>query len=293
MTGDQFLFLGLCAMTANGLFFSAVQLVGWWKYRHVAGWRWCWANAVFAAGFGPLIWTAATADRPAWMPAPPGGVWVVQFFLYVTAGFLAFGLSELWRVSRARFAVRELGEPRLVAVPDASLSLALLAGVPPALAPPAEVEPQFGRAGFCGVAVLFGLALWVAATGGPPFRPAPAGWRALYGGMGAAGCSLLLAQALAAVWGVPTGRRGWVTDRGLATWRRTVTWENADAISLAPAPPGPPPGTGSLTVTAGGGATRLLVAPGSVGTLAELLHAAVPPPAGGLSIPLPSPRTLP
>ena len=52
-------------------------------------------------------------------------------------------------------------------------------------------------------------------------------------------------------------------------------------MTLAPAPPGPPPGTGLLTARTGRRATRLLVAPGSVATLRAIL-AAVPPPGGGL-----------
>ena len=294
MTKDEKLFLVLCGTAAFSLALAAVHLAGWWKYRRLVDWRRCWAGAVFTAVTPALFLILATGDRPAWIPAPPGGAWVVQFTIYMTAAGLAFGLFELWRVSRARFGVRELGPPRLVADYGSHGTLALMAGIPPTLAPPVEAPRPLGAVGFGSLAVMLTLMFGLAAFGPPPGAgPMPPFFRLLFGVTGTVLVLFALAQTLCTAWGVPTGRRGWVTDRGLATWRRAARWEDADAVELAPCPPGPPPGTGLLTVTAGGRAKRFLVAPESVGTLAELLHAAVPPPAGGLSIHLPSSRTPP
>ena len=277
MTKDEKLFLVLCGSVLLSSALAAVHLAGWWKYRRLVDWRRCWAGAAFTAVTPPLFFVLATGDRPAWAPAPPGGVWIVQFIIYVTAAGLAFGLFELWRVSRARFRVRELGPPRLVADYGSYGTLALTAGIPPTLAPPAEAPRPMGAVQIGSQAVMLTLMFGLAAFGPPPGTgPMPGLLRVLLGVQGAALGLFLLAFGLCTAWGVPTGRRGWVTDRGVATWRRAARWEEADAVELAPCPPGPPPGTGLLTVTAGGRAKRFLVAPDSVAALEKLLSA-VPP----------------
>ena len=250
-----------------------------WGGRRTPPRRWEW---LFALVFGPVLFTGIAAlvilDRPAWVPAPPGSMWLVQVMFYLAAATSAFAGWFAWRTTRRRWEAAAMGEPALAADPLGDLSLRQLTGDSPRLRPAAEVPPSwryhlmlFGTAGLM-------LLMAAPAFGGPGsavltrmsvFRE----FGPVFLVLGAAGGVMAVSRLVGDWWGVPVVRSFVTADGLLAPWL-TVHWADAEAVTLAPAP-GWGDGTELLEVigpgTFGRRTVRLLVDPAAAPALRAIL----------------------
>ena len=261
----------------------------------------------------PLVLVPVCAD------ALPGGMssdwWTDQASYHAFALLSGWAALDLWRATRDRWPVAAFGPPMLatefIAAPDGKSNAKDAA--PPMVAvprPPPAAPPRDGydRAGTavqwsagCLLAVLFTV-------------------------LGRTSLTFWLSVVVLALWAANVAVRRWwrlpgagevrLTAVGVVRPGRQVAWEDADRVAVVPVPAGLAPsaaGAVAVEVLAGERADRFLVAAPAVGMLNELLSAvppdrlvradaapaadlstaAVRPPAGGLSLDLPSPRTPP
>ena len=241
--------------------------------------RWEW---LFCLGIGPVLFPGVAAlvifDRPAWMPAAPGGSWLIQVMFYVAAATLAFAGWFAWRTTRRRWEAAAMGEPLLTADPFADLSLRKPGGDAPRLRPAAEV-PLSWRYHL----MLFGTAGLMPLMAAPAFGGPGSGvlmrmnelraFGPVFLVLGAAGGVMAVSRLVGDWWGVPVARF-FVTADGLLALPLTVRWDEAEAVTLAPAP-GPDDGVELLEVigrgTFGRRTVRLLVDPAAVPALRAIL----------------------